>query len=220
MSIPEKNYFFSAMTPQQAEDNLSQLSSIQNLIVGGAAIGNSLEKALSNLACNCFATYGMTETVSHIALRKIGAEEYQILPEISISKDERECLKISAPKLLNEPITTNDLVEITSENSFIWKGRFDNVINSGGVKFTPETIERKIANLIDSPFFIIGVPDEKWGEKVVLVIEEKPFDPESLLSKIEKTLPKIQAPKQIIFSDEFKYTENGKLKRKETIALA
>ena len=161
----------------------------------------------------------MTETVSHIALRKIGSEEYHTLPEIHISLDERSCLKISAPKLLNESITTNDLVEITSHNSFIWKGRIDNVINSGGVKITPETLEKKIANLIDAPFFIAGIPDEKWGEKVVLVIEGESSKTENLLFKIELVLPKIQVAKKVIFLSEFRYTENGKLKRKETMAL-
>lgn len=219
MQIPEKNYFFSAMTPPQAEANLTKLSRFENLIIGGAAIKDALEKELPNHIRNCFATYGMTETVSHIALRKIGSSEYHTLPGISIFLNERKCLQISAPKLLKNPVVTNDLVDITAENCFIWQGRYDNVINSGGVKISPEIIEAKISHLIDSPFFVTGIPHEKWGEQAVLIIQGNAFEVEPLQSRIMLVLPKAQAPKQIIFLPKFNYTENGKLQRKETMRL-
>ena len=219
MDIPKKNYYFSAMTPAQVESNLASISSIKNLIIGGAPISRLLEKKLIETPENKYATYGMTETVSHIALRKIGYSDYQTLPNISISLDLRKCLVIHAPKLLNEAIITNDLVDITSEKSFIWKGRFDYVINSGGVKISPELLEKKISNFISFPFIIGGIPDEKWGEKVVLLIESNSFNTSNIVSSMENSLPKTHVPKAIYFLDSFQYTENGKLRRKETLKL-
>jgi len=219
MDIPKKEYYFSAMTPAQVESNLASISNIKNLIIGGAPISSLLEKKLIETQGNKYATYGMTETVSHIALRKIGDIDYQTLSNISISVDKRNCLVIHAPKLLNEPIITNDLIEITSEKSFIWKGRLDHVINSGGVKISPELLEKKISDFISSPFFIAGFPDEKWGEKVVLLIESNSFNTLSLISSMENILPKTDVPKAIYFLDSFQYTENGKLRRKETLQL-
>jgi O-succinylbenzoic acid--CoA ligase len=222
LQIPEKAYFFSAMTPQQVEGSLSKLGRISNLIIGGAPIPITLEKELVLLDTNCYATYGMTETVSHIALREISVEPnsaYQILEGISIKTDTRDCLKIDAPKLLNESITTNDIVELTSPTSFIWKGRYDNVVNTGGVKVFPEVIETKIASIINSPIIITGVPSKKWGDKLILIVETVQLDTEELSNQLNTILTKTEIPKSIFLVSKFIRTENGKINRKQTLDL-
>ena len=222
LQIPEKDYFFSAMTPQQVEGSISNLSRISNLIIGGAPVSTTLEKQLILLDTNCYATYGMTETVSHIALRKINLEPnltYQILEGISIKTDTRDCLQIDAPKLLDESITTNDIVELTSPTSFIWKGRYDNVINTGGVKVFPEVIENKIANLINLPLIITGAPSKKWGEKLILIVESTAIDTIELSYQLKNNLTKTEIPKSIFYVSSFIRTENGKINRKQTLDL-
>ena len=222
LQIPKKTYFFSAMTPQQMEANLSKLSRITNLIIGGAPIPVALERKLVLLDTNCYATYGMTETVSHIALREISNDPnlvYQVLEGISINTDSRSCLKINAPKLLEESITTNDVVELTSSTSFIWKGRFDNVINTGGVKVFPEIIENKIAHLINLPILIAGVPSVKWGEKIILVIESDILNTTEVSMQLKGILSKTEIPKSIFLVSKFIHTENGKINRKKTLDL-
>ena len=219
LNIPSKNYHFSAMTPQQVSASINTVSNISNLIIGGAPISIPLEKQLLDLPINCYATYGMTETVSHIALRKIteNNNHYQVLSGIEINIDSRTCLTINAPKLSVSIIKTNDIVTLNSANSFTWLGRFDNVINSGGVKISPEIIENKISKLIPNHFFITGIPDDKWGESVVLIIEGNPIDSKKLQKSIDAVLNKVETPKSIHFLPTFIRTENGKLNRKKTL---
>ncbi|UTW67302.1 AMP-binding protein [bacterium SCSIO 12643] len=216
-------YDFCAMTPSQVEASFDHISSIKKLIIGGAPISQKLEfelKSKTSSTSKIYATYGMTETVSHIALRKIDLTNdlaYHTLPNISISQDDRDCLVINAPKITTSTLTTNDIVDITSPTSFIWKGRFDHVINSGGVKLFPEKIEAKIESLIDAPYFISSLPDEKWGHKVVLIIESSSLDTTSLLKSVKTQLNKLEIPKEVFYIPQFQYTPNGKLNRSATM---
>lgn len=218
MEIPLKNFTFSAMTPQQVKANLAQLNHINTLIIGGAPIDPELEKELKKTPANSFATYGMTETVSHIAVReiKLNNTEFQVLPNITISKDERDCLVINAPKLHDKQLITNDLVDINSPNSFSWKGRIDNVINTGGIKISPEDLEFQIAPYMNQPFFVFGIPDKKWGEQVILILERKKAVPNDLLEKTNALLEKHVQIKKVLTTPKFIRTENGKIQRKET----
>lgn len=221
LQIPKTPIHFGAMTPQQVERNLEKLDLISQLIIGGAPISSSLEKSILNINPTCFATYGMTETVSHIALRKIepGNENYNILPRITVSTDARKCLVIDAPSLLDEKITTNDLVAIITPNSFQWLGRVDHVINSGGVKISPEIVERSISNYLSKPFFIAGIEDSQWGQRVTLLIESAEFDLGPLKSQLKEALSKFENPTSIHFLPQFARTGNGKIQRKETLRL-
>ncbi len=108
---------------------------------------------------------------------------------------------------------TNDVVELHTSNSFTWLGRLDFVINSGGIKIHPESVEKLLEPLIDRPFYLIGKPDEKLGEKAVLVLEGEAFDPADLMQQIKKLLPKYQCPKEIKFIKEFPRTDSLKIKR-------
>ena len=172
---------FAAITPFQLFHSIESLKSkkVKKLIVGGSPISNMLESHAMNIPTALYETYGMTETCSHIALRRFNGLEksnfFTVLNGISIHKDERHCLIIEAPHLLDSEIITNDIVEIISPKSFKWLGRYDSVINSGGVKIHPEQVEKKLENVISVGFFIGSIPDEQLGEKVVLFIESQSF---------------------------------------------
>jgi len=217
-SHPLKNndtlYDFSAMVPLQAHNSLKELHNIKKLIVGGAKISTALERDLLELPIQAYETYGMTETVSHIAAKKVGDSVFTVLPNVVISQDDRNCLVINAPNISDEVIVTNDLVDLISETAFIWNGRIDNVINSGGIKLIPEQIEQKLAHLISRRFFVTSVADEDLGEKLILVIEGDSY---TLDEGIFKGLDKYEKPRQVVFVDHFKETGNGKIIRKDSL---
>lgn len=211
----EDKYDFVAMVPLQAQNSLKELKNVKKLIVGGARISASLEKDLMKLPTEVFETYGMTETITHIAAKKVGDKAFTVLPDVTISYDNRNCLVIHAPKIIHENIiVTNDLVELVNENQFIFLGRYDNVINSGGVKLIPEQIEHKLSKKISQRFFIASKEDAEMGEKVILVIEGEPFDFDKTAFDV---LDKYEHPKEIVFVPKFAETENGKVIRKESL---
>ena len=221
----EKNemlYDFSAMVPMQVEKALGQLDRVKKLIVGGAPVSSTLEKTLENISTEVFGTYGMTETITHIAIKKLnhleGKDSYfQTLPNVQISLDERGCLVIDAPKISENKVVTNDLVQLHSESSFEWLGRFDSIINSGGIKLVPESIERKLQPLIKERFFISSLPDEKLGERVVLFIESS--QKSDLLQNIKDSglLDKYELPKQVYVVSKFSETASSKIDKKATL---
>lgn len=209
-----------AMVPMQVEESLKTegqaFLNIRQLLVGGAPVASQLEEKLGGLPTACYATYGMTETVSHVALRKIGQDAYYTaLGEVAFGKDERECLVITAPHLQEGCFVTNDVVELLDRRHFKWLGRWDNVINSGGLKFFPELIEEKIAALFRGRFFITSQPDERLGEKIVLVVEgELPLPQEQLNEELRKILAKYEVPREIAILPRFYETDSGKVIRR------
>ncbi len=219
-SHPMKNnttkYDFVAMVPLQAQNSLMELkNNVKKLIVGGVKMSRSLENELSKLPTKVYETYGMTETITHIAAKRVGAKAFLILPNVKISKDNKNCLVIDAQKISNELIVTNDIVELINDNEFVFLGRFDNVINSGGIKLIPEQIEKKLSHSIQNRFIVIGISDELLGEKLVLVIEGSKYKIEE---SIFNALDKYEKPKEIIFISKFKETDNGKIIRKEILS--
>ncbi|ESU24779.1 menE protein [Flavobacterium enshiense DK69] len=210
----EKNYDFAAMVPLQVENSIEQLHLVKKVIIGGAKLNPDLSNKLKQLPADFYETYGMTETITHIAAKRIQDTAFSVLPGIVISTDERNCLVIDAPRLSDIKIVTNDVVELQDGSKFVWLGRFDNVINSGGVKLFPERIEEKLGRKIPYRFFVIGKPDTSLGEKLVLVIESSPYELETSLFD---DLGKFEKPKEILFVPKFSETETGKIKRAETI---
>ena len=186
---------------------------INNLIIGGGALSTIQENNLIQRGINTYATYGMTETCSHIALRHITSDVYQTLPNITISIDSRNCLIINTPTFSFKEITTNDIIELVDDTHFKWVGRYDNVINTGGIKVFPEIIEKKLTSIIQFPFFIHSKKDDKWGNNIILYIESKPFDTLDLKTQMYNILDKYSIPKEIIFVSQFIRTESGKIKR-------
>ena len=215
-------YAFAAMVPLQAENSLSSLNQIGTLLIGGAATSTQLIQKLKTKKTNCFITYGMTETLTHIASMSIHSETgfFTTLADVQISVDKRQCLCIQVPYLSKDTIITNDLVTLEGESSFKLLGRVDSVINSGGVKIIPEVIEQKISSLIGSKFFIGGQPDEQLGQKVILVLESQENN-ENLIQQIKEinVLNSYEIPKKVFNMKSFTYTENGKLMRSKTLEL-
>lgn len=212
--LSNKKYDFVAMVPMQVANSLEKLHLVETLLIGGTKVSYQLAENILKTKCQAFESYGMTETISHIAIKQIGEKEFTVLPNVSISLDERNCLVIEAFELSKDKIITNDIVEILNETQFVLKGRIDNVINSGGVKIFPEEVEEKLSKYISTLFFIASLPDEKFGEKVILVIEGTSFDVDS---SIFSDLSKYQIPKEIVFIDEFVVTETNKINRKKTL---
>ena len=220
-----------AMVPNQVfgllntEEGLQQLSYIKNLLIGGSGISEEMERRLLNIPyVNAWHSYGMTETITHIALRKISPENkpglYYPLPGIHIRTNPDDQLIIDAPAIGVTGLVTNDIAGILDDGSFLIAGRTDNVVISGGVKLFPEVIERKISNCISDCYFVGGAPDEKLGEKLILFIESNPVDKnrvDLLKNEIIQKLQKFEVPKEIVHLEEFLRTKTGKIVRKEII---
>lgn len=221
-----------AMVPLQVENILQHPSSagsfarIRKVIIGGAAINPLLEDALRGLGNQVWQTYGMTETLSHIAIRNLskGESEYSTLTGINISRDGRGCLVAGVPEL-PEPVITNDLIEITSPGRFRWLGRKDLVINSGGIKLITEELESRIGKVINdwtgvNGYFIAGQPDQKLGEHVTLVLEgDISGIPERarLMNDLSGVLGRFELPREIRVTERFMKTGGGKIDRQASL---
>ena len=223
---------FAAMVPMQVYNTLQvpeereRLTHIRHLIIGGGAIDASLEKELQALPGNIaiWSTYGMTETLSHIALRRINGAEasewYQPFDSVKISQTEEGCLVIDAPLVCSETLVTNDIVEIESyiynkveKLRFRIKGRKDNVICSGGIKIQIEEVEALLKPHLEKPFMLAKKKDEKFGEIAVLLSEDKG------IKKVEATIRRLLSdhkywiPREFLHVDHLPLTETGKPKR-------
>ena len=220
---------FTAITPYQLFYSAKSLQkkSIRKIIVGGGMVTNKLEKISEAISAELYETYGMTETCSHIALRRFNgidkSDYFRVLEGVTIRTDERECLAIKAPHLLKEEIKTNDIVELKGTTSFRWLGRVDSTINSGGIKIHPEQLEKKLEDIIPSSYFISSIPDDLLENKVVLVIESEAYTPkqeEELKVQLETLLSKYEIPKQIFYLPSFIHSEGNKVLRKPTLKKA
>lgn len=219
---------FGAFVPLQLdamlkdEKSVNRLNQFKVIILGGASVSTALMEKIRGLSCAVYATYGMTETVSHIALQKLNGADardyFETLPGIKIHTDARDCLVIELPDF-REPIITHDIVQLISNTGFKILGRYDNVINSGGVKLVPETLEKKIELLLaNRAFFIAGVNDDRLGQKLVLIVEGKPL--QQLPASLRSALSTYEVPKEIFYLDEFVRTETQKINRVKTIEKA
>jgi O-succinylbenzoic acid--CoA ligase len=223
---------FTAFVPYQVQSMLESkhphlLDYPDVIIVGGAAIDDHVIEQLQRYHSRCYATYGMTETISHVALRPLNGinrtDYFKTLPGVTIQQDERSCLTIAAHYLPHK-IITNDLVEIIGAEQFKWTGRWDNVINTGGIKVIPEKIESTLVKKfseagITNRFFIHGIPNQKLGSEVVIVIEAS----DNSNTGVEKILPivslleKFERPRKVLTAPAFATTENGKINRFKTL---
>ena len=223
---------FAAMVPMQVYNTLQvpeereRLCRIRHLIIGGGAIDAALEQELRSLPGNIaiWSTYGMTETLSHIALRRINGAEasewYQSFDSVKISQTDEGCLVIDAPLVCAETLVTNDIVEIESyiynkveKTRFRIKGRKDNVICSGGIKIQIEEVEEFLKPHLEKPFMLAKKKDEKFGEIAVLLSEDKG------IKKVEATIRRLLSdhkywiPREFLHVDHLPLTETGKPKR-------
>ncbi|NIR47198.1 AMP-binding protein [candidate division KSB1 bacterium] len=238
-----ESFDFAAFVPLQLQnmisgnkDAIAFLNKMKAILVGGAPVPVSLRKKLQAIQASIYETFGMTETLSHIALRRVNgpgaSDHYQALPGVTLGLDRRGCLTIQAPSTKRQFVMTNDLVELKSDGSFVWLGRIDNVINTGGVKVQPESVERIIeetlaaipdigVNLLEKCGFFVGsIPDEILGEKVTIVFEGLQFPQEiidPLFKNLTRNLNKYEVPKAVACVESFVRTRSGKIDRKATL---
>lgn len=218
-----------AVVPSQMQyimDNKIEMPEVRNVIIGGAPINPKLKEKIVNSGINAFETYGMTETASHIALRKVSVTPipFYPLPGIDIAINEHHCLVIRMMegtkhsedgKLVEYEVTTNDIAEFSDDHKgFFIKGRADKVIISGGLKIHPESVEEILEGIFKKPILISSVSDEKWGEKIIMIIEdiEDVISDEEIMLQCRESLPKYCIPKQIIHG-KIPMTGSGKKKR-------
>jgi o-succinylbenzoate---CoA ligase len=217
------HFRFAAMVPMQLYNSLQvslerdRLQHIGVLLVGGSAVDPKLETALQAFPNPVYASYGMAETLSHIALRRINGPEaseyFTLLPSVKVFLSEEQCLIIDAPLVCDHRLYTNDHADMRGDGSFRILGRIDNVINTGGIKVQTETLEAFLSDFIDLPFAISSLPDEKFGEIIVLAVEGLLDDALLTQTLHAENLPAHQFPKQIISLDRLPRTESGKINR-------
>lgn len=211
---PEATYFTGSFVPLQIQKilqvNPQILESIENILIGGASLDPALEEDLLKIDTNCFHTYGMTETASHVALRKLGNSTFHAIGDAQFELSNTETLTISGTVTDHTPLTTNDLVELIDSQAFQWMGRGDFVINSGGYKVQPENVEARLSAQLTAPFMISSIPDVKFGNKVVLISEE------SERSLQLDDLHPYEKPKVLFFDQEIARTPSGKPDRLKT----
>lgn len=218
---------FAAMVPMQVyntlavEEEAEKLKKVRNLIIGGGAVSKSLAAVLKDFPNAVWSTYGMTETLSHIAMRRLSgpdqSEYYTPLEGIALSVNDKNCLCISAPKICEGLLQTNDVVEFDkSHRRFKVIGRTDNVINSGGIKIHIEDVENAITPLTDLRFAVTKQTDRKFGEIVVLAVARPctASDMNRLKNVVEAKLPKYWHPRRYCAVDVIPMTETGKVARK------
>ena len=214
-----KPYDFVAMTPMQAHNSLDKLNQIKTMIIGGAPIFPKLLKKLVSLHENCYETYGMTETITHIAASKLTHPKspFKALDGIHLGVDDEGCLVVDAPDITDKLIYTNDFVAMLDKNTFTYLGRRDNAINSGGVKISPEVVEHKLAHHVNHPFFLYGVEDELLGQKLIMVVEGDASASAQINSQLKgcDELEKYEFPKEVYFVSEI-LRNNGKYLRGKT----
>ena len=218
---------FAAMVPMQVYNSLQvpeerkKLMAIKHLIIGGGAIDDAFASELAGFPNHVWSTYGMTETLSHIALRRLNGPEacewYTPFEGVSLSQTNEGCLVIDAPAVHDGPLVTNDIVEI-SDKGFRVLGRKDNVICSGGIKIQIEEVERLLRAHVSSPFMITKRADKKFGEQVVMLTES--MDMDLMRDVCRQVLPKYWQPRGYLHVDALPMTETGKPARKEAERLA
>ena len=224
-NLPEDISFdLCAMVPMQLmtilQSNVAQLNKIRVNLIGGGPISDAAIEKLNLSGNNAYHTFGMTETISHIAVRSIGKHTesaYAVLSDVDIDVVDGK-LVINDQLLQSGPIYTNDLVVKIDDSHFKWIGRADFVILSGGKKFYAEEIEVKLQKLIEEPFFIGALNDETLGQCVVVYVESS--DPLHFTKlQFKGILPTHQIPKEAIFLKSFVRTESGKIDRHRTQVL-
>ena len=220
---------FAAMTPMQVYCSMQEnkerelLSKIKHLIIGGGAIDEDLEAQLRTFPNAVWSTYGMTETLSHVALRRLSGPEadewYTPLGGVAVSLTAGGCLVIDAPAVSEAPVVTNDVAELAPDGRrFRILGRKDNVICSGGIKIQAEEVERRLARHLRVPFMVTHRPDPKFGQTVVLLVQAA--DTSEAEGVCRRVLPKYWQPHFYVAVDSLPITATGKPARAEAARLA
>lgn len=232
----DDGFDFAAFVPLQMQillespdESLPQLNRMKAILVGGASVDPALEKSIQAIGSPVYSTYGMTETVSHVAIRRLNGPDasdvYTALDGVALNVDSRSCLNIRAAATDFVTIQTNDVVELLDANRFRLLGRADSIINTGGVKVQPETVEKAVGEWLAERRlsvrqFVAGLPEARLGQQVTLFIEDRPWPEattESLKNFLRSQLSAFACPREIIFVSQFRQTPTGKIDRRATI---
>ncbi len=219
--LQNANFKFAAMVPNQVAKLMEwEMGNVEFLLIGGAAIPQPLEEQLQQFDTVCYSSYAMTETATHIALRKLNGNNadkyYHCMSDIKVSLSNDNCLQIFMPGLEEPFLQTTDLAMLKDQKTFHILGRADNVIISGGIKFSPEHLEEKLAKHIAQPFIISSLPHDTLGQQLTLVIEgiETSEMGAQLQAICQKNLSKYECPRQFLFVKKIPRTPNDKINRK------
>lgn len=203
-----------------------RLQYIKRILLGGGAVSDKLRRKIVDYGLDAYESYGMTETCSHVALAhiEIDRQPFTMVGRNTASVDDRGCLVIDLPDYTVKRITTNDIVELLDEKHFYWLGRIDNVVNTGGIKVFPEQVEPVIARVLPkAKFFLTGIPDEKWGQRLVMVLEYPSLKEGTykigevkpqLIEELKHSLPTANIPRTYIAIPKMEYTATCKIIRK------
>jgi O-succinylbenzoic acid--CoA ligase len=235
---PGVHFDFFSFVPLQLQHTLAQervaldlLNGAKAILVGGAPVSAGLEEMLQVIAAPVYQTYGMTETVSHVALRRLNGPDrqahYTLLEEVKMTTDERNCAIIDPNLPGLPPVVTNDVVELLTPTTFRWLGRADNIINTGGVKVQAEKIEGLVEKIfgnlsVKKRFFVTGLPHPELGESVILIVEGNPLPDQTqdhLTQFLQHFLSKYERPKSIRYVPHFAETPTGKIDKRLTLTL-
>ncbi len=222
----DQNIDFLALTPMQFinahSENSIQLQKVKTILLGGSAVDESLERMIKSWNNSIYVGFGMTETLTHVALRKLNGVDKTdyysaISPEFCFRTNAENCLVINAPHLPEEVIS-NDIVELLNDQQFYWKGRKDNIVNSGGIKLNVESIENVLNLYLSENLMLFGEDHKVLGQSLSLCIEGLRSD--ALIAELRIVMTKLdkyERPKKVYFLDKFEYTGNEKLMREKTI---
>jgi len=206
----QTDYHLTSMVPIQVEKLLKEdpdvFKKLSKILIGGAAISDDLVESLYDRRTQFYHTYGMTETASHVAIRPISEKAFSGLGDVRFQLHKGN-LKLKGTVTEGKWVETNDSVDLLSDRSFVWKGRVDFMINSGGIKINPEEVESLISKQIKERFAISSIPHKTLGNQLVLAIADKPFQLDF------KELPKYHSPKKILWNQDIPLTKSGKIDR-------
>lgn len=235
----DAEFDFTALVPLQLQTLLDatpayheRLNRMNAILIGGGPISATLESQLQFLTVPIYHTFSMTETVTHIALRRLNgptaSDAFTPLPGVQLDVDGRGCLNVCSAATLDQTIQTNDRVTLREDGTFVWLGRWDNVINSGGIKVQVEKVEKALEKamlqlkLPMRRMFVGPIPDERFGEMVSLIVESLPFSPEeekAIHSCLIESLDPYEIPRRFVNLPRFVETPTGKIDRQKNLAL-
>ncbi len=222
----EDRFRFAAMIPVQLhraiqEERERVERQFEMILLGGGPVSMALAEDVRELNVQVFQGYGSTETVTHVAMRRLNgptrSDRYHAIGKVHFGQDDRGCLIVYTPHLSTRAHITNDLVDLVDEHTFRWRGRFDNVILTGGKKVFPEQLEERTGGLLPYPHFFMPIPDDRLGQAIALVIETQEEDPNVVNEVIEiltRVLDPHEMPRRISATRMIQRTKTGKMIRR------